>query len=424
MDILRLNSQGPLVELLQSTLRELGFYQGAIDGIFGFQTFSAVQRFQSAYGLSVDGIVGPNTWNALMPYIDGYITYTIKEGDTLYKLAKTYSTTVDAIQVANQEIEPNNLSIGSSIVIPIGSIVPTDVSYTSDLLAMNLNSMQIVYPFLEFLTLGRSVLGRPIRAVRFGKGPKEVFYCAATHANEWITTPLIMKFLENLSKSYVNNLNIFGVNPKELFENVSLYIMPMVNPDGVDLVTGLLTENSWGYNNALKISKNFPDIPFTDGWKANIEGIDLNLQFPAGWNQAKEIKYNQGFNKPAPRDFVGYGPLTAPEAVALYNFTLMHNFSLMITYHTQGRVIYYQYQDKTPPNGREIGEEFAKLSGYSLEEVPYNSSFAGYKDWFIDFFNKPGFTIEVGLGENPIPISQFAGIYRENLGILITGMLQ
>ena len=74
-------------------------------------------------------------------------------------------------------------------------------------------------------------------------------------------------------------------------------------------------------------------------------GIDLNLQFPAGWEQAREIKFAQGFNKPAPRDFVGYGPLTAPEAVALYTFTLRHNFSIMLTYHTQGRVIFYQYQN-------------------------------------------------------------------------------
>lgn len=233
-----------------------------------------------------------------------------------------------------------------------------------------------------------------------------------------------MRFLENLSKSYVNNFNIFGYNARELFTNVSLYIVPMVNPDGVDLVTGLITENSWAYNNAKRIATNFPDIPFPSGWKANIEAIDLNLQFPAGWEQAKEIKYEQGFNQPAPRDFVGYGPLTAPEAVSLYNFTLNHNFSLMITYHTQGRVIFYQYQDITPPNAQEIAEHFAKISGYTLPEVPYNSSFAGYKDWFILYYNRPGFTIEVGLGTNPIPISQFAGIYRENLGILVSGMLQ
>lgn len=98
--------------------------------------------------------------------------------------------------------------------------------------------------------------------------------------NEWITAPLLMKFLENLSKSYVNNLPIFGVNARDLFANVSLYLMPLVNPDGVDLVTGLITENSWAYRNAKQISNNFPDIAFPSGWKANIEGADIQNIHP------------------------------------------------------------------------------------------------------------------------------------------------
>lgn len=150
-------------------------------------------------------------------------------------------------------------------------------------------------------------------------------------------------------------------------------------------------------------------------------GVDLNLQFPAGWEQAKEIKYSQGFNKPSPRDFVGYGPLTEPESLAIYNFTLRHNFSLILAYHSQGEVIYWQFQDYIPPMSLEIGEQLANSSGYSLEETPYNSSFAGYKDWFIQNYNRPGYTIEVGLGENPLPISQFNEIYNDNIRILILG---
>ena len=101
--------------------------------------------------------------------------------------------------------------------------------------------------------------------------------------------------------------------------------------------------------------------------------MDLNLQFPAGWEQAKQIKYSQGFTSPAPRDFVGFGPLTEPESLAIYNFTLRHNFSLILTYHSQGEVIYWQFQNYNPPNSLAIGTQFSIASGYSLEDTPFNS---------------------------------------------------
>lgn len=149
--------------------------------------------------------------------------------------------------------------------------------------------------------------------------------------------------------------------------------------------------------------------------------MDLNLQFPAGWEQARQIKFSQGFTTPAPRDFVGFEPLTEPESLSIYNFTLAHNFGLILAYHSQGKVIFWQFQNFNPANARKIGEAFERSSGYSLEETPFDSSFAGYKDWFIQTYNKPGYTVEVGLGENPLPISQFDKIYNDNLGILVLG---
>ena len=181
MTTLRLNSRGPEVELLQSVLQSLGYYNGAIDGIFGFQTFTAVQSFQKANSLSIDGIVGSNTWNALMPYINGYTTHTIKQGDTLFEIARIHSTTVDAIIAANPNIDYENLKIGEEIIVPFGSVVETNISYTSQFLNMDIEALKVIYPFLQVSSIGRSVLGRPLSVIRFGTGQKEVFYCAATH---------------------------------------------------------------------------------------------------------------------------------------------------------------------------------------------------------------------------------------------------
>ena len=249
MRTLNFGSTGPLVEFLQNILKILGYYAGTIDGIYGNNTRNAVIRFQRNFGLSqIDGIVGPQTWNALSPYING----------------------------------------------SFGFIVPTNINYSSRILQINIDSLMRLYPFIEVGSIGRSILGRNIPYIRIGRGSKEVFYSAAIHANEWITAPVLMKFVADYCYTYQNNLTIFGYSARELYNNVSIYIVPMVNPDGVDLVTGEIKVNSPTYNFAKNIAEDYPSIPFPNGWKANIRRCGFKPSIPCRMGTGKR---NQVFTR-------------------------------------------------------------------------------------------------------------------------------
>lgn len=377
-----MGDRGVLVSYLQLALNRAG-YPISIDGIFGNATCKALLEFM---GESRMCVVNETVWNRLIPFFWG-------------------------VSADNEE---------KALDFPI---VATQIPYTSLLNNYVIEGLQKRYPFIQTGSIGKSVMGKNIPYLRIGTGSTQIFYNASFHANENITTPIILKFAEEYAKAYATGGDLYGVSAKELFLTYQLYLVPMVNPDGVDLVNGLLT-NGFYYRKARDISAGYPSIPFPAGWKANIDGIDLNLQFPAGWKNAKEIKFAQGYTSPAPRDYVGSAPLVAPESTAVYQFTQTHDFALILAYHTQGEVIYWKYLDYNPEGSYEIAQYFGAVSGYMVEETPTESGNAGYKDWFIQDYNRPGYTIEAGLGKNPLPMTQFAQIYEKNKRILLGGMTQ
>lgn len=423
MEVLRIGSRGPNVEILQMALKRAKFFDGTIDGIFGALTEEAVKDFQTYNELSIDGVVGSATWRALNPYLTGYVAHSIQSGDTLFGIAQRHNSTIEAISVANPKLVATNLIPGTIITIPLNfSVVPTNISFTYNLLKFCIDGLLARYPFIKFSTIGNSVLGKPIFALAIGRGQNEVMYNASHHANEWITTPVLMLFMERYASIHSGlDLPMLSGVAAEMYEKSTIYFVPMVNPDGVDLATGAMTPGSSAYESARAM--NYLRVPFPTGWKANIRGVDLNSNYPAGWEIAREIKFAQGYTMPGPRDYVGEYPLSEPESQAMAEFTRAHNFSLTLSYHTQGEVIFWRYLDYLPPRSEEIVQLLSRVSGYSYDETPSALAHAGYKDWFIQDFNRPGFTIECGLGINPLPIEQFDRIFRDNVGILALSAL-
>lgn len=303
------------------------------------------------------------------------------------------------------------------------AIVNTSVPITSESCDRMIRQLVEKYPFCRTELLGSTAFQRPLRTIIIGTGPRKVLFTAAHHANEWITALVLLKFAEELAEAIQTGGEIYGNKASDIAQAVTIHMLPMVDPDGVDLVAGAIDEGDFQYTLARRIAQDYPNIPFPDGWKANLLGTDLNLNYPAGWLMAREIKFTQGFTSPAPRDYVGRAPLNQLETQTLTNYTEDVDPALVLAYHSQGREIYWQFMNYEVPGARELGEKMAQASGYTLAEVPYNSSFAGYKDWFIQQYRRPGYTIEVGQGTNPLPLSQFEEIYRDNLPILTIAAL-
>lgn len=418
MRTLREGMSGSDVAEVQSVLNRAGFSAGAADGAFGPRTREAVIRFQRRFGLTPDGVAGPATWRVLERFLLGYDLYVVQRGDTFYGIAQKYGTTVQALAAANPDLNPENLPVGRRIVVPYSfDVVPTDIGYTYDVLTRNIQGLKARYPFLEVTNSGTSVLGRTLYTLRLGRGENQVFYNASHHALEWITSPVLMKFAEDYLSAYAFGRQIGGIDPAALWQRSSIYLMPMVNPDGVDLVLSGLSRSNPFYTDLIRWNNGSAD--FSGGWQANNRGVDLNHNYDAAWQQSKEAEAALGITGPGPTRYSGPYPVSEPETRAVVRFTQNHNFRLVLAYHSQGRVIYWNFMNMAPPEARAIGESLSRISGYALEEAAGVASYAGYKDWFTQEYRRPGYTVEVGEGVNPLPISQFEAIYRENLGMLL-----
>ncbi len=422
MRILRVGSRGSDVMKIQAVLTKIGYSPGIIDGIFGNQTQQAIIQFQKNSGLNADGVIEANTYRALEKFRLGYSTYTIRSGDSVYSISRRYYTTINKILAANPGISIYNLRIGQQIIVPYGiDVVDTNINYTYEIMEGDISGLKTRYPFIQTGIAGKSVLGKNLYYIKLGNGPNEVFYNASHHGLEWITSVLLMKFIENFSKAYVHGKNLMEYNVRDIWNESTIYILPMVNPDGVDLVLDGLQRDNPYYESLIRWNNGSTD--FSRVWQANIRGVDLNHNYDASWNLSKQAEANYGITGPGPTRYSGTAPESEPESKAVADFTRNHIFRLVLAYHSQGEVIYWTYLNIIPPDSPKIVQLFSDVSGYTPSRTTGIVSYAGYKDWFIESYRRPGFTIEVGRGRNPLPISQFNEIYDDNIELLLLAAL-
>ena len=245
-------------------------------------------------------------------------------------------------------------------------IIKTNKNYTYDILKNDLLFLNYIYPFFKINTIGKSTLGENIIYIRLGRGNKKLFINSSHHANEWMTSLVTMMFIEKYLKLYSKKEFYKGYDINELWESVSVFIVPMVNPDGVNL--------------CLRNKKIINNKTYKDIWKANIRGVDLNLNYPAGWNQAVINKKKKGIDKPGPRDYPGPNAVSEIETKNMIDFTNLFKFDMSICMHSQGQEIYWNYLNYKINKSYEIGKKLEKVSGYLLTKPDYYSKQFIYKN--------------------------------------------
>ncbi|MBE6942648.1 MAG: hypothetical protein E7453_00080 [Ruminococcaceae bacterium] len=289
----------------------------------------------------------------------------------------------------------------------LSTVTPANM-YTYDQMLEDIKLLEQKYPgLMEVSSIGTSELGRDIPVIRIGKADAKynVLLQGAIHGREHMTAWLLMAMTD-----YWLERDILS------YGDVCYHIIPMMNPDGVTISqTGKLSDmqneiyqsdrkNGFASNNKTS---------YATDWKANGLGVDLNRNFPSGWEGVADR------NGPSAQKYKGEKPFSAAETTALRDYTLLYDFDATVSYHSSGDLIYYSYGNKKGVN--DASKAFAKavrtVSGYILA-ADNGGSAAGYKDWAMDELEIPSITIEIGRTDSPLAMREIYSVFARNCRVL------
>ncbi len=264
------------------------------------------------------------------------------------------------------------------------------------------------FDFVKTGKIGESVCGRSIDWLSVGNRERATIWVGAHHGLEWVTTLLLFEFFYDVCNKMKFDENVCGINVKSKLKSRGVVIVPCLNPDGVEIALG-------GFKSVPKSElpiKNISD-EFSKLWQSNANGVDLNHNYDAGWEELHKLERQNKIFSPRHTRYGGDKPESEPETKAIADFCRKNNFEYAMAFHSQGEEIYWDYGKRTPKSSERFAEIFSLMSGYTMSRPEGLAVGGGFKDWFIEEFGKPAFTVEVGRGKNPLPIEDFPKIYNK-----------
>lgn len=278
--------------------------------------------------------------------------------------------------------------------------------------------LKSTYKGFDICECGKSLLGKSIQALVFGKGKEKILYVGGTHGTEWLTSLLLLCFLEKLLFEYGQKGEVCGYDAEALYEKYTLIIVPEVNPDGIEIAIN--GESACG--DFRELCKGACGGDFS-GWKANAAGVDINHNFNAGWLKLREYEKSIGIFGASDSKYGGPSPESEPETRALVRLCRRTDIKRMMSFHSQGEEIYWEFGKYTPKESLLQAKIFAAVSEYTLVKNEGSAFAGGFKDWFCKEIGRPAFTVEIGKGENPLPLTALDDIYERLEELLIIGMI-
>lgn len=270
-------------------------------------------------------------------------------------------------------------------------IVNPTVTYSYSQMLRDILRMKSEYKkMIKVKNAGYSEEGRQLPVIIIGTGKTKIFMCGTHHAREYITSAYLMYTIDTFIQSAILGKSFGEYEIRKLLSKCTLHVMPMVNPDGTRLVQGGLR----AVQNPQKVASMKMIMPSYPEWKANVNGVDLNRQYPALWE-----KKNVVVNEPASELFNGYEYASEPEVKAVMDYCRKNPFSVSVSFHTKGEIIYWAdaNTERSITSAKSFAERIAGVCGYELMPTSQDPGTyaAGFENWFRQEFLKPGLLVEL-----------------------------